>query len=144
MAQSTIDVNIGIENSTTETGSNATDYSFSFAKRFWGNRITLIVGGKVRSGGDAQNTGQSIIDNVSLEYRLDQNATRYVKLYYDRNYESLLEGELTEMGAGLVFRRKTDKLGELFIFRKKQPAMPPRQTGRAMPDDTLKTKQIKP
>lgn len=119
MAQSTIDVNIGIENSTTETGSKATDYSFSFAKRFWGNRITLIVGGKVRSGADVQNTGQSIIDNVSLEYRLDQNATRYVKLYYDRNYESILEGELTEMGAGVVFRRKTDKLGELFIFRKK-------------------------
>lgn len=127
MAQNTIDVNIGIENSTTETGNTATDYSFSFAKRFWGNRITLIVGGKVRSGADAQNTGQSIIDNVSLEYRLDQNATRYVKLYYDRNYESLLEGELTEMGAGVVFRRKTDKLSELFLFKnKKKNTLPQR------------------
>ncbi|MBQ7181124.1 MAG: translocation/assembly module TamB domain-containing protein [Bacteroidaceae bacterium] len=126
MAQSTIDMNFGIENSTTETGSTSTDYSFSFAKRFWGNRITLTIGGKVRSGSDAVNTGQSIIDNVALEYRLDQSATRYVKVYYDRNYESLLEGELTEMGAGVVFRRKTDRLGELFIFRKKKQAEPPR------------------
>ena len=120
MAQNTVDVNFGIENSTTETGGTSTDYSFSFAKRFWGNRITLTVGGKVRSGSDAVNTGQSIIDNVALEYRLDQSATRYVKVYYDRNYESLLEGELTEMGAGVVFRRKTEKLGELFIFRRKR------------------------
>lgn len=124
--QNTVDINVGIEKNTTETGGSTTDYSFSFAKRFWGNRITLMVGGKIQTGSEASNTGQSIIDNVSLEYRLDQNATRYVKLYYDRNYESLLEGELTEMGAGVVFRRKTDKLGELFIFKKKKeiPAQP--------------------
>ena len=129
MAQSTVDVNFGIENSTTATGGSSTDYSFSFAKRFWGNRITLTIGGKVRSGSDAVNTGQSIIDNVSLEYRLDQSATRYVRVYYDRNYESLLEGELTEMGAGVLFRRKTERLGELFIFRKPKEKAPQR------PDD---------
>ncbi|MCR4920109.1 MAG: translocation/assembly module TamB [Bacteroidaceae bacterium] len=118
LAQSTIDVNVGIENNTSETGQTRTDYSFSFAKRFWGNRISVIIGGKITSGSDAENTGQSIIDNVSLEYRLDNSATRYVKLYYDHNYESLLEGEITEMGAGVVFRRKSERLGELFIFRK--------------------------
>ena len=64
--------------------------------------------------------GQNFIDNVSLEYRLDQSATRYVKLFYDRNYESLLEGDITEMGAGLVLRRKVGHLGELFIFKKKE------------------------
>ena len=31
----------------------------------------------------------------------------------------MLDGEVTEMGAGLVLRRKTNKLGELFLFRKK-------------------------
>ena len=120
MAQSTIDVNFGIENNTSETGRNQTDYSFSFAKRFWGNRINLIIGGKVSTGSDAVNTGETIIDNVSLEYRLDQSATRYVKVYYDRNYESLLEGELTEMGAGVVFRKKSKRLRDLFRFRNKK------------------------
>ena len=66
---------------------------------------------------------------MSLEYRLDQSATRYVRVYYDRNYESLLEGELTEMGAGVLFRRKTERLGELFIFRKPKEKAPQR------PDD---------
>ncbi len=124
MAQSTIDVNVGIENNTSETGRAQTDYSFSFAKRFWGNRISVIIGGKITSGSDAENTGQSIIDNVSIEYRLDNSATRYVKLYYDHNYESLLEGEIAEMGAGVVFRRKSEHLGELFIFRKQPNNLP--------------------
>ncbi len=113
----TVDLNFGIENSTTSTGSTTTDYSFSFAKRFWGNRISFIIGGKVSTGEDAVNNGQTIIDNVSLEYRLDKSATRYVRLYYDREYESLLEGELTEMGAGIVLRKRSDKLSELFRFR---------------------------
>ena len=70
------------------------------------------------TGDDAVNTGYTIIDNISLEYRLDQSATRYIKIYYDKNYESLLEGELTEMGAGIVLRKKSTKLGDLFIFKK--------------------------
>lgn len=128
-ALSTIDLNFGIDNTNTASGGTQTDYNFSFAKRFWGNRISLIIGGKVSSGSEAQNTGQSIINNISLEYRLDKSATRYVRVYYDRNTESLLEGEVTEMGAGIVFRRKSTRLGELFLFRKKNQPDPPLKGG---------------
>ena len=123
-ALSTVDLSFGIENSTTSTGKTTTDYSFSFRKRFWGNRISLVVGGKVSTGEDAENTGQTIIDNVSLEYKLDNGASRYVRLFYDRNYESLIEGELTEMGVGLVLRRRTDRLRDLFRFRKSADEFP--------------------
>ena len=77
------------------------------------------MGGKVSTGENAVNTGESIIDNVSVEYRLDAGATRYVNLFYNKNYESILDGEVTEMGAGLVLRRKTQRLGELFLFKRK-------------------------
>ena len=123
-AVSTVDVNFGIANGTSAEGSTTTDYSFSFAKRFWGNRISVIVGGKVSTGSDAVNTGQTIIDNISIEYRLDKASSRFVRLFYDRNYESLLEGQVTEMGAGVVFRRKSDRLRDLFIFRRKKSAQP--------------------
>lgn len=116
-ALETIDLSLGVDQSTTAEGSSRTDYSFRFAKRFWGNRISIIIGGKVSSGEDVENTGASLIDNISLEYRLDKSGTRYVTLFYDKNYESLMEGEVTEMGAGLVLRRKMTRLGELFIFR---------------------------
>ncbi|MBQ6226318.1 MAG: translocation/assembly module TamB domain-containing protein [Bacteroidaceae bacterium] len=119
-ALNTVDVNFGIQSGTSETGTNTTDYSFSFAKRFWGNRISVIIGGKVSTGRDAVNNGQTIIDNIAIEYRLDKTASRYVNLFYDRNYESLLEGQVTKMGGGIVLRKKADKLGELFIFRNKK------------------------
>lgn len=119
-ALNSIDVNLGVEEGTSAAGTSTTDYSFSFAKRFWNNRISVSFGGRVSSGSDAQNTGATIIDNVALEYRLDQSATRYVRLSYDKNYESLLEGNIIEMGAGLLLRRKTTRLGELFIFRRKK------------------------
>ncbi len=119
-ALSSFDISLGVQNGASRSGSMTTDYSFRFAKRFWGNRISLIIGGKVSSGADAQNTGESIIDNVSIEYRLDKSATRYVNLFYNANNESVLEGRIIEMGAGLVLRRKTNHLGELFLFRRKE------------------------
>lgn len=127
-ALKTIDINLGVESGTSETGSSTTDYSFQFAKRFWGNRISVIIGGKVSTGADAQNSAESFINNVSVEYRLDASATRYVKVFYDRNTQDPLEGQLTRTGAGLVLRRKTDRLGELFIFKKKKKEPQPAGT----------------
>lgn len=123
-ALETIDLSLGVENAKTAEGNSRTDYSFRFAKRLWGNRVSIIIGGQVSTGEDVENTGQSLINNVSLEYRLDKSATRYVTLFYDKNYESLLEGEITEMGAGLVLRRKMTRLGELFIFRNRKREQP--------------------
>jgi hypothetical protein len=57
---------------------------------------------------------------VAIEYRLDESGTRYVKLFHDKNYESVLEGEVIETGLGVVLRKKVSNLGELFIFKKKK------------------------
>ena len=119
-ALKTVDIGFGMGNTTNAAGVSQTDYNFSFAKRFWGNRISVIVGGKVSSGNQVKNTGESIVNNISVEYRLDNSGTRYVRAFYDREYETLMEGTVTKTGAGLVFRRKTATLGELFLFRSKQ------------------------
>lgn len=140
-ALSTIDIGFGIDNSTSATGATQTDYNFSFAKRFWGNRISVIIGGKVSSGNDARNTGMSIIDNVSLEYRLDNSGTRYVKAFYNKDTESLLDAEVMEMGASLVLRRKTENLGELFIFRDTKKQKQARQYQNAAKQNTLPPRQ---
>ncbi|MDY4760231.1 MAG: hypothetical protein SO210_08670, partial [Bacteroidaceae bacterium] len=55
----------------------------------------------------------------SLEYRIDNSAKRYVRIFYDHNSQDPLEGSLTEAGAGLVLRRKAEKFGEIFTFWKK-------------------------
>ena len=119
-ALKTIDIGFGIDNTLNAQGGMQTDYNFSFAKHFWGNRISVVIGGKVSSGTNAQNTGMSIINNVSVEYRLDNSGTRYVRAFYNKDQETLLESEVMEMGAALVLRRKTERLGDLFIFRTKK------------------------
>ena len=114
-------ISVGVEDRTSaETGDKQTDYSFRYAQRFFGDRVQIVIGGKVSTGAGATNSVESFIDNISLEYRLDATGTRYVRAFYNKNYESVLDGEITETGIGLVLRRKVDRLGELFIFRKKE------------------------
>lgn len=112
---------MGMEDRTSaETGDKQTDYSFRYSQRLFNDRVQIVIGGKVTTGANATNDAESFIDNISLEYRLDTSGTRYVRVFYDKNYESVLDGEITETGVGLVLRRKMDRLGELFIFRKRR------------------------
>lgn len=115
-----VDVNVGMEQSTRDDGSTRTDYAFKFSKRFFSNRLNVVIGGKVNADGSTvQNESGAYIDNVSLEWRLDSGGTRYVRLYHEKNYDNLLEGELIENGGSVVLRRKFDRLSDLIIWKKK-------------------------
>ena len=130
----TIDLSIGLDNITDATGQLHTDYSFKFAKRFWNNRFNLVVGGRV-STNDAMN--QSLFDNVSLEYRLDQSANTNIKLFYDRAKYDYLEGYVGQYGVGLVWKRKLQKLTDFFRFKTKRRSSGTRTKSAAA--DSLKT-----
>lgn len=123
-ALKSVDITFGMESyddDGNEDNGKRTDYSFRFAKRFYNDRIRIVLGGKISTGADVNNgQAQPFIDNVSIEYRLDASGTRYVKLFHDKNYESLLEGEITETGVGIVLRKKMLHLRELFLFKKKK------------------------
>lgn len=125
-ALKTVDINFGMESyDDAESGGKRTDYSFRFAKRFYNDRIRIVLGGRISTGADInQGQAQPFIDNVSVEYRLDRGGTRYVKLFHNKDYESLLEGELTETGAGIVLHKKMDRLRELFIFKRAKKVKP--------------------
>ncbi|SHF84382.1 Family of unknown function [Bacteroides luti] len=114
-----VDISFGMESYDEASGKGTgkrTDYSYRFAKRFYNDRIRIVIGGKI-STGETVEEKQSFIDNISLEYRLDNSGTRYVKLFHNKNYQSLLEGEIIETGVGVVLRKKMRRLGELFIFK---------------------------
>ena len=107
----TIDISVGID--ALPDGINGvstrTDYSFSLAKRLWNDRIRIVIGGRVTTTGDriADNT---VIHNISIEWRITPNSSQYLRFFYDRNYESILEGEIRETGIGYVYRRKFGSL----------------------------------
>lgn len=119
-ALQTIDISVGVEGNTSASGNTQTDYSFQFSKKLWGDRVTFVLGGKVTTGTMDDNQSQSFIDNVSIEYRLDNDNTRYIRVFYDNDTRDPLEGSYSSAGAGYVWRRKTDNLGDLFIFKRKK------------------------
>ena len=114
-----MDISLGMESVDDAEGGRGTDYNFQFAKRFWNNRFRIVIGGTVSTGNTVRKD-ETFIDNLAIEYRLDNSGTRYVKLFHEKNYESVLEGEVIETGLGVVLRKKVSNLGELFIFKKKK------------------------
>ena len=114
-----VDFNFGMANDD-RMGYGATNYSFRFAKRFYNDRLNVVLGGNVWTG-NVPNDNNTFINDASLEYRLDPGGNRYAKLFYNRRYENLLEGDITKYGGGVVFRRKIRRLNELFLFRKRTP-----------------------
>lgn len=118
-AMKSVSINVGINDAeNTETGNTYKNYSFSLKKRFWNDRLTIVIGGEVNSG-DHPVTNDTFINNVSLEWKISDSDNRYLRLFYDKNYESLLEGEIIETGIGYVYKKKLQNLRELFIFKKK-------------------------
>lgn len=116
-----VDISLGVNSGTASDGTEQTDYTFQFAKRFWNDRLAVIIGGTLTAGNSTIKRNNAFIDNVSLEYRLDASGMRNVTLFYKRDEQDPLEGEYTVMGTSLVLRRKLNRLNELFIFRKKKP-----------------------
>ena len=128
-ALKTLDLSVGIDNSTDAAGETYTDYSFKFAKRLLNNRLKIELGGKVSYGSnDMMGEKQSFFDNVTMEYRLNQNATQNVRLYYQQNVYDWLEGYTSMYGVGFVWRRKLQSFWDIFtIWKKEQQLMPMRQ-----------------
>jgi hypothetical protein len=141
-ALKTLDLSLGIDNSTDASGTMHTDYSFKFAKRFFNNRLRIEIGGKVSSGASDAMGGQSqsFFDNVTMEYRLNQDATKNLKLFYNQNVYDWLEGYTGEYGVGFVWRKKLNSLLDVFsIWKKEQPMLMPRTT---TPRDTIRRDSV--
>lgn len=112
----TLDLSFGLDNTTDASGNVHTDYSFKFAKRFWNNRLRIVVGGKVSSGSDVTNQNKSFFDNVTFEYRLSDTSNKYLKLSYERDSYDWLEGYVGEYSAGFLWKRKLLHFSDLFRF----------------------------
>lgn len=111
------DLNVGIEfNDPTESGSIYTNYTYSFSRRFYNDRIRFVIGGKVSTGVLPTNYEQTFIDNLTLEYRIDNAGRNFATLFHKRNSDNILEGLVTETGVGYVIKSKLDRLGDLFLL----------------------------
>ena len=132
----TLDLSFGMDNTMVGSGQMHTDYSFKFAKRFWNNRLRIVIGGKVSSGAEVENQNDTFFDNVTFEYRLSPNSNKYLKLFYDRDSYDWLEGYVGQYGGGFMWKRKLQHFKDIFSFKKEKtimdlvPADSTRQNGK--------------
>lgn len=133
-----LDVSFGVDNSFNGNGTLHTDYSFKFAKRFWNNRLRIVIGGKLSSGADVVPQEQTFFDNVTFEYRLSATSNKYLNLFYQRDSYDWLEGSVSKFGGGFMWRRKLKRLKDLFSLHDYTDEIP------ATPADSTKKIMTKP
>lgn len=114
-----LDLGMSVDNSTNASGALHTDYNFKFAKRFFNNRLSFTIGGKVSSGAEMENAGNndSFFNNVELQYRLNEGASQYIRAFYNNNTYDWLEGLIGEYGVGFMWRRKLQHFKDIFRFK---------------------------
>lgn len=114
-----IDISFGISqyNRTYEGNTSlATNYSYHISKSFFNDRFKVVIGGNYDDATSDANLAESLINDLSLEYIINQSGSMYVKVFRHTGYESIFEGQVTSTGAGFVFRRKLSTLKDIFKF----------------------------
>lgn len=113
-----INLSFGIANyDPTEGSGTRTDYTVQFSKSFLNDRFVVNIGGRVSTGGDPSiKQDQNFIDDLSIDYMLDKSGNLYIKLFHHTGYDNILEGQITQTGAGVAIRRKLYKMKNLFNF----------------------------
>lgn len=132
-----LDIGMSVDNSVNANGAMHTDYNFKFSKRVLNNRLNIIIGGKVSTGAELEQTqNNTFFDNVQFEYRLDQRSSQYLKLFYNNNVYDWLDGQIGEYGAGFIWKRKLRHFKDIFRFKSDADVLPAMNSSK----DTLRNK----
>jgi len=99
----------------TESGSARTDYSLKVTKTLFDERVRATIGGQVSSGGDVNQDNGAQLGDMSIEYLIKKDGSHYIKVYRRTNYESVLEGEVVEVGASYIQERSGYRFKQLLM-----------------------------
>lgn len=115
-----VDLTFGInqyDNSSNGKSKTETSYSYRLSKSLFNDRFKVVVGGEYSTDATSEeNFSNNLINDISFEYDLNASGTRYFRLFRHTGFESVLEGEVTETGVGLVLKRKLSTLHDFFRF----------------------------
>ena len=118
-----IDISFGVNTyvQATEGGGEETKTSLSYdvKKTFADDRAQMKVSGRMNDLYNQPGASNFSLNNISLEYQLDSAASRYLKVYNERSYEDVFEGEVVKTGVGITFRKRYWNIKEIWR-RKKQ------------------------
>ena len=113
-----VDLSIGVDQydqTMNGVSSTTTSYSYRVSKTLFNDRMKIVVGGSYSDDpNDDGNVAENLINDISVEYFLNNARTMYVRLFRHTGYESILEGEITQTGVGFVYRKRIGKIIDMF------------------------------
>lgn len=132
-----VDISFGINQyEGTRKGGLETSYSYRLAKNLFNDRFKIVIGGEYSTDATAdQNFSQNLINDISLEYMLNDAGSRYLRAFRHTGYESMLEGQITQTGVGFVMKHKLNSIDDLFRKSMSKTVTQPRDT-TATPADS--------
>ena len=103
------------EDYTGGSASSQTDLELGLSKSLMNDRLVVKVSGNVNIEGEnsQQNSFTDFIGDLALEYKLTEDGRFRVTGFRNNNYD-MINGEVIETGAGLIYIKDYDSLRELF------------------------------
>ena len=94
-----------------------TQLEIGLKKQLFNERLTVQVGGMVDVEGEKakQNSASNLTSDATVEYKLTKDGRYRLKAFRHSLYEGVIEGQLVETGAGVLYLRDFDKWKELFV-----------------------------
>ncbi|MBN2172983.1 MAG: translocation/assembly module TamB, partial [Bacteroidales bacterium] len=101
-----------------------TQVEIGFKKQLFNERLSIQLGGTMDVEGEKarQNTANDITGDATVEYKLTKDGRLRLKAFRHNQYEGVIEGQLVETGAGVLFVRDFNMWKELFKRPKKTKA----------------------
>lgn len=108
---------VGFDSHNTEDNITRTDVTYQFSRQLFNDRVRVKIGGRIstdNSENQSNNLQDNLVDDISVEYVLTKKRNLYLKVFRHSNYESVLDGEVTQTGVGVVWRKNFRKFKDLF------------------------------
>ena len=112
----------GVDSYNTDENTTRTDYTYQFSKQFFNDRIRVKIGGRISTDNNenqSNNIEDNLVDDISIEYVITKKRNLFLKVFRHSNYESVLDGEVTQTGVGIVWRKNFRKFKDLFKNNRK-------------------------
>ena len=94
-------VDIDFSSAQTEhAGGKTNDMNISISKSFFKDRFRITIGSTLSDNPEINQTS-GLLNNLSAEYKLTQEGNVLLRMFADRDYNNILEGELYKYGLGV-------------------------------------------
>ncbi|SDA92994.1 Autotransporter translocation and assembly factor TamB [Algoriphagus alkaliphilus] len=93
-----------------------TQLNVSAKKQLFDDRLVVQVGSQVDVEGSSQNQqqGNALLGNISIEYLLTKNGRYRLRGFQRNEFQSIIDGQLTVTGFGVIFNREFNTFLELW------------------------------